>query len=87
MTQSTMPLYYLLIPYSLIILAFLVFAIIDLLHIVLHSEINKTSVFVTLVFLVGFFASLFGSYIKLSEISWQSPILSIGVSENADLFK
>ena len=82
-----MHLYILLIPYSLIVLIFLVFALVDLLHIVMHSLINKTSVLVTLFFLLGFFGVLIGSYMKLSTIRWSEPLFAFGAPSSSSLFK
>lgn len=78
----------LLYAYILLVAIFVVFAIIHILHLVYLTATDPLSYIITMVFLVGFFVIISGSWIMLSDITWSTPLMN-GVSStgNQNLFQ
>ncbi len=69
-----MPLYLILAPYALFILVFVVFTLVDMANLWRYRSGFFSASFITLVFLAGTLAILFGTYFFLSPIDWTQTI-------------
>lgn len=66
----------LLYVYMAILAAFIVFAIINILHVVLLTATDRASYLVTVIFLIAFIVIISTSWIMLQDIQWSEPLFS-----------
>ena len=62
-----------LIPYGLILLFFVVFAVVNIAHLVGHGATTMVSFLVTWLFLTGAAGVLFTTHVQLADFDWSQP--------------
>lgn len=63
-----------LIPYAIVLLFFLLFATIDVYHMIHYGETTKVSYMVTLVFVIVSLAVLMVTFSLLREVDWNQSV-------------
>lgn len=61
--------------YIAIIILFLIFAMISILHMIFLTEISTFGYIMTSVFIVALSIIIFGSWFLLQDIDWDAPLL------------
>jgi len=64
----------LLIPYFIAVGGFLLFAVLNVYHLITYGATTRTSFLFTFIFLAGAVLIAFGSWYFLSGIDWSAPI-------------
>jgi hypothetical protein len=69
-----MPLWLLLIPYAIFLIVFAVFALVDLANLWRYRSGFISAAVVTIIFLAGTAAIIYGTYYLLSPLNWMQNI-------------
>lgn len=68
------PLYFILLPYSLFLLIYLIFILMDIYHLILFSEMSIVSFFMTFIFLAGVVYALYWTWQLSLPIDWKQVV-------------
>lgn len=80
----TFPLGLLLIPYLIAVAGFLIFAILNVFHLITYGATTRTSFIFTFVFLAGTVLIAYASWWALNDINWSSSI-TINLMSSANI--
>lgn len=83
----TIPLYYLLIFYTIFLLVFFTFFTINFFHIILTGTITLSSFIVTCIVIAATVLTFFGTWYYLHTIDWQQPLFTLNFSSITNLFR
>lgn len=76
------PLSLLLVPYAIIVAIFLLFAALNVLHLVHYGETTHVSFILTAVFFLGTVLVVSVTWFALSDVDWTRPV-SVGFAQHA----
>lgn len=71
-----MTIHVLLIVYALIVVAFFIYALFTLFHVLRYGRLDAPTYFITGAFVAGFLFILFVSYTFIRDIDWKQPLFS-----------
>lgn len=70
----------LLIAYGIVVIAFFIYALFTLFHVLRYGRLDAPTYFVTGAFVAGFAFILFVSYTFIRDVDWKQPIFTFSTT-------